>query len=254
MAERRMFAKTIVDSDAFLDMPHSTQLLYFHLSMRADDEGFINNPKSIMRNIRCNNDDMNVLIAKKFIIPFESGVVVIKHWKIHNYIAKDRFKPTKYKDERAMLSLDENNSYTDCIQNVYDSDTQDRLGKDSINYKNILSSANSDFPEIEEKTTATDNRLSDIKTIIDYLNQKTHRNFHYDTASTVRHIKARLNKGYTIDDFKLVIDLKVKQWLRDIKMSKYLRPETLFGSKFEGYINELPQRKKTNLSEVDKIF
>lgn len=254
MAERRMFAKTIVDSDAFLDMPHSTQLLYFHLSMRADDEGFINNPKSIMRNIRCNNDDMNVLIAKKFIIPFESGVVVIKHWKIHNYIAKDRFKPTKYKDERAMLSLDENNSYTDCIQNVYDSDTQDRLGKDSINYKNILSSENSDFPEIEEKTTATDNRLSDIKTIIDYLNQKTHRNFHYDTASTVRHIKARLNKGYTIDDFKLVIDLKVKQWFNDKKMSKYLRPETLFAGHFESYLNEIPHRNRKTSSEVDKIF
>ena len=77
MAERRMFAKTIIDSDAFLDMPATSQLLYFHLSMRADDEGFINNPKSIMRNVRCNEDDMNVLILKKFIIPFESGVVEI---------------------------------------------------------------------------------------------------------------------------------------------------------------------------------
>lgn len=132
MAERRMFAKTIIDSDAFLDMPHTTQLLYFHLAMRADDDGFINNPKSIMRNARCNDDDVKLLITKKFIIPFESGVVVIKHWKIHNYIAKDRYKETKYKEERATLALDENNSYTTCIQTVNKLDTQDRLGKERL--------------------------------------------------------------------------------------------------------------------------
>lgn len=132
MAERRMFAKTIIDSDAFLDMPHSTQLLYFHLSMRADDDGFINNPKNIMRMIGCKDDDLSVLVTKKFIIPFESGVVVIKHWKIHNYIAKDRYKETKYKEEKALLRVDENNSYTTCIQNVYEMDTQDRLGKDRL--------------------------------------------------------------------------------------------------------------------------
>ena len=141
MAERRMFAKTIIDSDAFLDMPCSTQLLYFHLSMRADDDGFINNPRSIMRNARCNDDDLRVLIAKKFIIPFESGVVVIKHWKIHNYIRNDRYKETKYKEEKATLALDENNSYTarqpigiPCDNQM---DTQVRLGKDSLGKDNI---------------------------------------------------------------------------------------------------------------------
>ena len=84
MAERRMFAKTIIDSDLFLDMPMSTQLLYFHLSMRADDDGFINNPKKIQRMIGCSEDDLKMLIMKQFIIPFESGVVVIKQWRIHN--------------------------------------------------------------------------------------------------------------------------------------------------------------------------
>ena len=112
MAERRMFAKTIIDSDAFLDMPANTQLLYFHLSMRADDDGFINNPKKIQRMVGCSDDDIKLLIAKKFIIPFESGIVVIKHWKIHNYIAKDRYTETKYKDEKNMLMLDENNAYS----------------------------------------------------------------------------------------------------------------------------------------------
>ena len=144
MAERRMFAKTIIDSDSFLDMPHSTQLLYFHLSMRADDDGFINNPKNIMRMIGCKDDDMSVLITKKFIIPFESGIVVIKHWKIHNYIAKDRYKETKYKKEKEMLQLDENNSYTTCIQPVYKMDTQVRLGKVSIGKDNINNIATSE--------------------------------------------------------------------------------------------------------------
>ena len=94
-----MFAKTIIDSDAFLDMPMSARLLYYDLSMRADDDGFNNAPKKIMRTIGATTDDMNILIARKFVIPFDSGVVVIKHWKIHNYIAKDRYKETKYKEE-----------------------------------------------------------------------------------------------------------------------------------------------------------
>ena len=89
MAERRMFAKTIIDSDAFLEMPLSSQALYFHLSMRADDDGFINNPKKIQRVIGASEDDLKLLVAKSFIIPFESGIVVIKHWKIHNYIQSD---------------------------------------------------------------------------------------------------------------------------------------------------------------------
>ena len=91
MAERRMFAKTIIDSDAFLDMPISARLLYYDLSMRADDDGFVNSPKKIMRIVGASEDDLKVLITKKFIIPFDSGIVVIKHWKIHNYIAKDNY-------------------------------------------------------------------------------------------------------------------------------------------------------------------
>lgn len=112
MAERRMFAKTIIDSDAFLDMPLSSQALYFHLSMRADDEGFVNNPKKIQRMIGASDDDMKVLLAKNFIILFESGVIVIKHWKIHNYIRGDRIAETKYQDEKALLEIKDNGAYT----------------------------------------------------------------------------------------------------------------------------------------------
>lgn len=131
-----MFAKTIIDSDAFLDMPLSTQSLYFHLSMRADDDGFINNPKKIQRMIGCSDDDLKLLIAKRFLIVFESGVVVIKHWRIHNYIQPDRYHETMYKAEKQQLSLKENKSYTlvdtECIHDGYNLDTQVRLGKDRL--------------------------------------------------------------------------------------------------------------------------
>lgn len=140
MAERRMFAKTIIDSDPFLDMPLSTQALYFHLSMRADDDGFINNPKKIQRMIGASDDDLRVLVMKRFILPFDSGVVVIKHWKIHNYIRNDRYKETVYQEEKALLELKENGAYTelsplgipDGNQAVDQVETQVRLGKDSI--------------------------------------------------------------------------------------------------------------------------
>lgn len=149
MAERRMFAKTIIDSDAFLELPITAQLLYFHLAMRADDDGFVNKPRSIMRVTGVRDEDIRTLINNKFVIAFDSGVVVIKHWRIHNYIQKDRYSESKYKFEKAQLYLDENKSYsltpqdgkhlsipsvstmdTECIQTVYTSDTQDRLGKD----------------------------------------------------------------------------------------------------------------------------
>jgi DnaD/phage-associated family protein len=126
MAEKRMFARGIIDSDMFLDMPATAQLLYFHLCMRADDDGFINNPKRIMRDVRCSEDDMKMLIAKEYIIPFESGIIVIRHWRLHNYIQKDRYKPSLC-DEKNLLTVNKNKAYelldTACIQNVNKLDT-----------------------------------------------------------------------------------------------------------------------------------
>lgn len=140
MAERRMFAKTIIDSDAFIDMPVTARLLYYDLGMRADDDGFVNSPRKIMRIIGASLDDLNILCAKKFIIPFSNGVIVVKHWRINNSIQSDRYHETKYTELKAQLELDENKSYrlvdnsmyTTCIQDGYKMDTQVRLGKDSI--------------------------------------------------------------------------------------------------------------------------
>lgn len=159
MAERRMFAKTIIDSDAFLDMPTSARLLYYDLSMRADDDGFINSPKKIIRMTGASDDDLKVLIIKKFIIPFENGVVVIKHWLIHNYIRKDTYNETPYKEEKAMLMLDENKSYklisSNCQQTVDEPSTQVRLGKDRIDKNNI--------PAFEDKSSSASAKASKHK-------------------------------------------------------------------------------------------
>jgi len=161
MAERRMFAKTIIDSDAFLDMSLTAQALYFHLSMRADDDGFINNPKKVQRMIGASDDDFRILIAKSFLIPFQSGIVVIKHWRIHNYIQADRYKETVYTEEKSLLTIKENKAYTynlpegnsQCIQNGYSLETQVRLGKDSLGKDSLGKD------RIEESEETTDDVL-----------------------------------------------------------------------------------------------
>ena len=160
MAERRMFAKTIIDSDAFLDMPLSTQSLYFHLSMRADDDGFINNPKKIQRMIGSSDDDLKLLIAKNFIIPFESGIVVIKHWKIHNYIRNDRYKETVYQEEKRLLETKENKTYTLGIPDVYQTETQVRLGKVSIGKDSI---GEYNMPDSDEPEQPTPKKTKPVK-------------------------------------------------------------------------------------------
>lgn len=201
MAERRMFAKTIIDSDAFLDMPLSAQALYFHLSMRADDDGFINNPKKIQRIVGASDDDCKLLIMKRFIITFESGVIVIKHWKIHNYIQKDRYKPTVYQEEKALLAEKENKVYTEAetlgIPNVYIMDTQVSIGKDSIDKYNIIKEK-----EKKEKNESQGDSTAPQE-IVDLYNSICISFPSVRTLSDARKktIKARL-KTFTLDDFK----------------------------------------------------
>lgn len=141
MADRRMFSKSIIDSDLFLDMSQSAQCLYFHLAMRADDDGFVNAPKKIQRMVNASEDDCRLLVAKQFLIPFDTGVVVIRHWRIHNYIQKDRYKGTLYQAERAALEQDSSGAYklldTKCIQPVSEMDNQVSLGKGSLGEDSI---------------------------------------------------------------------------------------------------------------------
>lgn len=106
-----MFASSVVESDAFIDMPLTAQALYFHLGMAGDDDGVVDAPKRIMRSIGCSEDDMRILAAKGFVIPFESGVVVLRHWRVCNYLRNDRYKPSMHQCELSALSLDEGNAY-----------------------------------------------------------------------------------------------------------------------------------------------
>ena len=219
MAERRMFAKTIIDSDIFLDMPLSTQALYFHLSMRADDDGFINNSKKIQRMIGCGDDDLKLLIAKKFLLPFESGVVVIKHWRIHNYIQNDRYTETNYKFEKSTLNIDENKSYTleetgrkliknkiikvknelypNCIHDGYAMDTQDRIGKDRIG-KDRIGKDRIDKNNLEE---ITEDSCSSIEKDLDVFK-------HFEKCGFI--VNAMLMEQISSD-----IEVYSKQWLID---------------------------------------
>lgn len=168
IAERRMFTKKIVDSDAFLDMPLTTQALYFHLNMRADDDGFVNNPKKIQRMIGASEDDLRLLIAKRFVLSFENGVVVIKHWRMHNLLRKDRYNPTQYQEEKAMLELKDNGSYTEGVEipiliepdnrvattwqpNGNQMATQVSIGKDSIGKESIEEYKMCDSDESHDK-------------------------------------------------------------------------------------------------------
>lgn len=112
MAEKRMFSKRVIDTDEFLDMPATAQMLYFHLAMNADDDGFVGKPKTIMRMCRASEDDLTILRGKQFVISFESGVIVIRHWRIHNFIRKDTYHPTIYEQEKSMLCTDKTDAYS----------------------------------------------------------------------------------------------------------------------------------------------
>lgn len=169
MAQRRMFSKRITDTDKFLDMSLSTQALYFHLNMAADDDGFIDRPKTIQRTIGASEDDFKILVAKQFIVPFDSGVVVIKDWYIHNFIRKDTYQPTLYQEEKRMIEnqmpRQEKNKkaskkYVDGTlterQQLVDTG-KDRIGKDRIGKDKL------DKDSVEEKngdSSSASNELS----------------------------------------------------------------------------------------------
>src|SRR5699024_4944799 len=185
MAQRRMFSRKITESDQFLDMPMSSQSLYFHINMQADDDGFVGNVKTIKRMIGASDDDLKLLINKQFLIPFDTGIVVIRDWKIHNYIQNDRYTETFYKHEKAMLETTNNKQYqvmdTKCIQDVSSMDTQVRLGKDRLEIEKDI--------EIEKELDKDTIRYSEI---INYLNKKTGKNFK-NVESNKKFIRARWN-------------------------------------------------------------
>lgn len=271
MANRRMFNKEIVLSDAFLDMPMSARCLYFTLGMLADDDGFIGNVKSIMRQCGASIDDMNVLKLKSFVIDFNNGVIVIKHWRMNNLLRNDRYKPTTYLEEKSLLSEKENGAYTlnkngipmvnQMATNGKPSIVKDSIVKYSIEEKEIYKEKEAEKPSecLVEEVSVSDSSLVDnpkdripYQKILDYLNTKLKKEKGFQNVhSNRRLIKARFNEGYKENDFYKVID-KMYDWWVGTEYEQYLQPTTLFGDKFDKYYNKpFKQRKK---SEDDVVY
>ena len=236
MAQRRMFSRKITETDMFLDMPMSAQCLYFHLNMSADDDGFIGNAKTIRRMIGASEDDLKILLAKEFLIPFESGVVVVKDWKIHNYIRSDRYNETQYLDEKKQLKQRENGSYeigmTTGIPTVDQRDTQVRLGKDR------LGKVREDKPS---KADALDSEFSDWWNLYDKK---------IDRKKALQKFK-QCRKKHSLDE----IMKGTRAYLKTITDKKYQKHPTTFlnGESYldiEGYQQEVKYDDK-DLSEEE---
>lgn len=213
MAERRMFAKSIVLSDAFLDMPMSARCLYFTLGMLADDDGFVGGAKSIMRQCGASQDDMLLLLQKRFVIGFDNGVIVIKHWRMNNYLQKDRYKKTNYTEELAQLQVEENGAYTECIQNVYTG--KDSIGKYSIDKNSI------------DNTICSEQNAHSLEFISLPLNDKTNFSIsedevnkyqelypNVDVSQELRNMKGWLDANPTKRKTKRGINRFVNGWLQ----------------------------------------
>lgn len=233
MAKRRMISLEIIDTDTFIDISKDSKLLYYELCIRADDDGFVSSPKKIIKVVGCKNSDLDILIEKNFIIPFSSGVIVITHWKIHNYIQKDRYKPTIYIEEKNLLDIEDNGAYK--LKN--EMDTQNiqigYSGKDSI--------------ELNK------NNIIIVEQVIKYMNELAGTNYKYSTKKTQTMINARIKEGFSLEDLVSVVYFKYQSWvLKPFKFSngvmsdKYFRPNTLFGTKFEEYLEDYKKVVENN--------
>ena len=205
MAQKRMFDKTITNSDEFLEMPDSSQNLYFHLSMNADDDGFVNSWKSIMRMTGHKEDDLKVLIAKQYIIPFDSGVIVIRHWRINNYLRADRYVETKFKDELEQLELDDNLVYQRSTNGIHSID------KNSIDKKRIVyKTKKPTLEEVKEYCLERNNNV-DAEAFIDY----------YEANGWVQ------GKGKPIKDWKACVRTWERNQINEHKETRYEREKRL---------------------------
>lgn len=219
MAERRMFTKKVTDDENFINLSSSAQALYLHLSMSADDDGFTSQISVSMFKAHASVQDMEALLEKRYVYQFDNGVIVIKHWRMANALRKDRYTPTAFQEELAKLDVKENGSYTMVANRLPSGCQVGDTGKDSIGKnskdKNIYN--------------------ADSDSVIDYLNEKANTNYRHADGNR-KFISARLKEGFSVDDCKTVIDKKCQDWL-GTEYEQYLRPKTLFGNKFEGYLN-----------------
>lgn len=233
MAEKRMFSKQIVDSDAFLDMPVTSRLLYYDLGMRADDDGFVNSPKRIMRLIGASDDDLTVLCSKGFIIPFESGVVVIKHWRINNFIRKDRYKPTPYQEEFELLSLKQNGAYS----------LMGSVGQPMVNQRSTVGMHRLEENRVD-KTSVEKNRAQMTLPILclKVFNEVFGTAFTHMPTKNAEFLSTL--EGVTEEDVRKMVLFKKSQW-ENTKYAVNMTPNTLFSpDHFEQYIHQAKTAKE----------
>jgi len=212
MAERRMMSKKVIHSDAFLDMPISTQNLYFHLLLDGDDDGFVNSPKRVQRTIGASDDDAKLLLAKKFILSFDSGVIVIKHWRMHNYIQKDRYKETTHLEEKQKLHLKDNNVYT------LDTNCTPSIGKESIGENSV--GKKKEFTFTLKRLTSIENTNKEYKTKLEEYIKASNKSMTYEEF----YDKCVL-KDYKYKDFKRAYDV----WNKESKETT--KPKMMIGGK-----------------------
>ncbi|WPC08805.1 conserved phage C-terminal domain-containing protein [Globicatella sp. PHS-GS-PNBC-21-1553] len=272
MGNRRMMSKTVIHTQKFLKLPLETQALYFHLLLNADDDGIVE-AFPVMRMIGANDDNLGLLVVKGFVVPLNDEMVYfIVDFREQNTLRKDRYVPSIYKnllDEMYLatnVKPDGNQMATTGCPNII---------KDNISKLNTNNNMSSKLDKVSEETKKTDHVDDDSEIdsgkvsskqkndsipydeIVEYLNQKASTNFRSSTPATQRLIKARLSEGFTVENFKSVIDIKTSQWLNNQKMNQYLRPQTLFGTKFESYLNECSLNTEpeylTYLEEVEYI-
>ena len=227
MANRRMFSLDVVDTDIFLDMPASSQNLYFHLGMRADDDGFVSSPRKITKLVNCSRDDLNVLISRGFVIAFADGIVVITHWRQNNYIQKDRYKETVYKNDLESLSI-ENGVYrldTVRIQSGNNLEAQVSIGKDSIVENKTYSCAFEEFwkayPRKKEKSAA------------------------------YKAYKATLNKGFSEDELMTAVKRYAKKKKKEQRESRYIKLCSTFLGPNTPFMDYLNQNEEKHASVAD---
>lgn len=206
MAERRMFAKSIVLSDAFLDMPMSARCLYFTLGMLADDDGFVNAPRSIMRQCGASDDDMKILLAKKYVLLFESGVIVIKHWRINNYLRNDRYTETGYTEEKARLTVEQNRSY----HLIEDSDSGiPNSGIPSIDKGSIDKSS---IDKGSSKSAADDFCDDGLAKVMDFAFSRINPSLSQGAISDLKFFYELLGADVTIHAMQVALDEKKTSW------------------------------------------
>lgn len=290
MAERRMFAKTVVDNDTFLDMPASAQLLYFHLAMSADDDGFASKPKAVMRSCGSTEADMKLLVKNGLVIPFRSGVTAITHWKLHNVIRRDMYTETKYLAEKRQLGLNEIGAYVlknaeaeplqasgsnfDEPLQASGSNFDEPLQLGGSNFGEPLQPSGSNFDESLRQDRLGQDRIGQVRleqdrpeedkaaqasaaarTVVNRLNAAAGTRHCADAKQTVALVKGLLASGHTEAEMLQVIGIACEKW-RGTEKESLLRPSFLFGEHFEellgGDISAPPSKqKKTSAHSYD---